>query len=209
MDYDSDHDNNNDIDESKEEVEMEPAAAAVANAGGNDDVEATRSTAPASGEERPRPTSTLSSNISMIARKEPIIASLQDHFTLPTSSSLVRFRRKQNAARIFEENDYQVVVEETHFVDQNGEDKLSISVKRMTNTTAGTTFLRLAYTIVCALWLGFFFTFCLSVLLFLVRSVLIELRTVWRIGIRTRNIGGVFSASSGFICGYDKVGVNI
>ena len=81
---------------------------------------------------------------------------------------VIRFRKKQNAARIFEENDYQVVLEETR-EDETGEH--SISVKRMTNSTAGTSILRLLYTVVCALWTGFLFVVCLSVLLFLVGSI--------------------------------------
>eukprot|EP00529_Nitzschia_sp_RCC80_P005593 CAMPEP_0113486244 /NCGR_PEP_ID=MMETSP0014_2-20120614/24896_1 /TAXON_ID=2857 /ORGANISM="Nitzschia sp." /LENGTH=992 /DNA_ID=CAMNT_0000379909 /DNA_START=67 /DNA_END=3042 /DNA_ORIENTATION=- /assembly_acc=CAM_ASM_000159 len=111
--------------------------------------------------------------ISMMAiETEPIVEStVQDHFTLPISSNIVRFRKKQNAARIFEENDYQVVLEETRD-DETG--KHSISVKRMANSTAGTSILRLAYTVVCALWTGFLFVVCLSVLLFLVLDLGVE-----------------------------------
>jgi hypothetical protein len=135
----------------------------------NEDVEGNTTTG--NRPSRPVPPSMQSQNISMIAQREPVIASFDDHFTLSVPSSLVRFRKKSNAARIFEDHDYQVVLEETHDVTSGN---THISVKRMTDTTAGGTFLRILYTVVCALWTGFFFVFCLSVLLFLVRNTFIH-----------------------------------
>ena len=53
-------------------------------------------------------------------------------------------------------------------------DTSTISVKRMQDLTAGVSILRISYSVVCALWTGFFFVFCLQVLLFLVLDLAIE-----------------------------------
>jgi len=105
------------------------------------------------------------------ANNEPMIAGLEDHFTLPTKSNLVRFRQKQNAARVYDEGRFQTVLEET-YDPTSGTSK--VAVKRMVDGTYGTTILRISYSIVCALWTGFFFTFCLQVLLFLVLDLAVE-----------------------------------
>jgi hypothetical protein len=109
--------------------------------------------------------------ISVLARREPILAGLEDHFTLPTSSNLVRFRSKQNAARVFDEGAFQTVMEE-HY--DPASDSSTITVKRMENAGPGVSFLRISYSVVCALWTGFFFVFCMQVLLVLVLDLAVE-----------------------------------
>lgn len=113
----------------------------------------------------------LDHEISMLARREPIVAGLEDHFTLPTSSNLVRFRSKQNAARVYNEGNFQTILEEEY---DPKTATSTISVKRMEDVTAGVTILRISYSVVCALWTGFFFVFCLQVLLFLVLDLAVE-----------------------------------
>mmetsp|Transcript_16499 Transcript_16499/g.46088 ORF Transcript_16499/g.46088 Transcript_16499/m.46088 type:complete len:996 (+) Transcript_16499:244-3231(+) len=97
--------------------------------------------------------------------REPILASMKDHFTLPTKSNMVRFRTRQNAARVYENKASQMIIEETYDAET---DRRQLVVKSIEDTTKGLQFLRATYSIVCALFTGFFFVFCLQVLLFLV-----------------------------------------
>jgi hypothetical protein len=104
------------------------------------------------------------------ATKEPQLSHYKDHFTLPAPSSTVRFRSKRNAARIFENKASQLVLEETF----DPETELSeITVKHMYDSSSGLQFLRATYSLVCAFWTGFFFVFCMQVLLFLVLDLAI------------------------------------
>ena len=99
--------------------------------------------------------------------KEPVVASIKDHFTLAAPSNLVRFRSRTNAARVYEADGVQIVLEETY----DEETKTSIiHTRRLSDQTAGVQFLRLLYTIVTCLFTGFFFVFCLQMLLFLVST---------------------------------------
>ena len=102
---------------------------------------------------------------------EPMLGSIEDHFTLPGASNLVRFRNRRNAARVYEANGVQMVLEETY---DRSTRKSTIIAKRLTDDTFGTSFLRLLYTIVVSLFTGFFFVFCLQVLLFLVLDLAVE-----------------------------------
>jgi hypothetical protein len=109
--------------------------------------------------------------VSTLVGREPVVAGIEDHFTLPTASNIVRFRSKLNAARVFDEGTFQTVMEEVY---DPSTQTSTISVKRMADVTAGVSILRISYSIVCALWTGFFFVFCLQVLLFLVLDLAIE-----------------------------------
>ncbi len=103
--------------------------------------------------------------------EEPVLVGLEDHFTLPVASNLIRFRSRKNAARVYETKNVQIVLEETY---DEETDTRKISVKRLTDESFGVSFLRLLYTIVCCLFTGFFFVFCLQVLLFLVLDFAVE-----------------------------------
>lgn len=103
--------------------------------------------------------------------ESPILTKLDDHFTLPIASNLVRFRNKKNAARVYQDKGVQMVMEETYDEDQK---KSVITVRRLSDETSGVQFLRLIYSIVCALFTGFLFVFCLQVLLFLVLDLAVE-----------------------------------
>jgi hypothetical protein len=102
---------------------------------------------------------------------EPVLVGLKDHFTLPAPSNLVRFRSRKNAARVYDSKGVQMILEEAY----NKETETStISVKRLNDETSGVHLLRLLYTITCCLFTGFFFVFCLQVLLFLVLNLAVE-----------------------------------
>jgi hypothetical protein len=101
----------------------------------------------------------------------PILQSIDDHFTLPTCSNLVRFRNRRNAARVYAADGVQMVLEETY--DETTQ-SYTIAAKRLSDESFGTSFLRLLYTIVTSLFTGFFFVFCLQVLLFLVLDLAVE-----------------------------------
>jgi hypothetical protein len=98
----------------------------------------------------PMPPGRLSS-IMRLAQREPMIAGMQDHFTLPTRSNLIRFREKQNAARVYDGGLFQTVLEEEYDKKNNTS---TVSVRQMKDLTSGTTILRISYSIVCALWTG-------------------------------------------------------
>ena len=93
----------------------------------------------------------LLSSTMLMAKREPMIAKLQDHFSLPTNSNLIRFRNKQNAARVYDEGMHQTVLEEEY---DKKTDTSTVSVRQMKDLTSGTTILRISYSIVCALWTG-------------------------------------------------------
>ena len=123
-----------------------------------------------------------------------------DHFTLAAPSSTVRFRSKNDAARVFENKTTQFVLEETY---DPATHKHEINVKRMKTTTKTLQLLRATYTIVCIMWTGFFFVFCLQVLLFLVLDLAIESGTTEINGtIRPGNLIGVILAILVFIHGF-------
>ena len=107
----------------------------------------------------------------ILLAEEPIVASVEDHFTLPVASNLIRFRSRKNAARVYESKGVQMVLEESY--DQVTEGR-RITLRRMTDETFGAQFLRFLYSIVCSLFTGFFFVFCLQVLLFLVLDLAVE-----------------------------------
>jgi hypothetical protein len=118
-----------------------------------------------------KPVESVRSRTSILAADEPILPSLIDHFTLPTASSTVRLRSKRNAARVYEAKGVQMVMEE-HYDEEKKTSE--ITVRRLSDETSGVQFLRFLYSIVCALWTGFFFVFCVQVLLFLVLDLAVE-----------------------------------
>jgi hypothetical protein len=95
----------------------------------------------------------------------------KDHFTLAVPSSTVRFRSKQNCARVFENKSSQFVLEETYDPETK---KREITAKQMNDATTGLQVLRGIYTLVCSLFFAFFFVFCLQAILFLVLDLAIE-----------------------------------
>ena len=115
-----------------------------------------------------RPTGTGlggSSKLSSVRGGHPLLVDIKDHFTLSSPSSIVRFRSRKNAARVFDNKQSQMVMEETF---DPGTLKSEITVRLSNDATFSLQFLRLTYTIVCALWTGFFFVFCLEAILSLV-----------------------------------------
>jgi hypothetical protein len=101
---------------------------------------------------------------------QPQLLGMKDHFTLATPSSTIRFRNRNNAARVYENKQTQMVMEETYNPET---DQSEITVRRLNDSTQSLQFLRATYSIVCALWTGFFFVFCLQVLLFMVLDLAI------------------------------------
>lgn len=92
------------------------------------------------------------SSVLNLARRQPMVASLQDHFSLNTPSNLVRFRHRLNAARIYDDGRSQTVLEEDY---DEKTDTSTIKVKIMRDATSGTTILRISYTVVTAFWTGY------------------------------------------------------
>jgi hypothetical protein len=101
----------------------------------------------------------------------PEITRFHDHFTLLIPSSTVRYREGHSAARIIESPDCQFVLEETYNAKK---EKHSVSIRRIQDASEGVRFLRLSYAIVTAFWTGFFFIFCLQILLFLFLDLAIQ-----------------------------------
>ncbi|KAL3899861.1 MAG: hypothetical protein SGARI_006369, partial [Bacillariaceae sp.] len=119
-----------------------PAAAeAEANPGSSSLLMAPPEESPAGdGARQPRLNSTI-----LLAKREPMIAKMHDHFSLPTNSNLIRFRNKQNAARVYDEGLFQTVLEEEY---DKTTDTSTVSVRQMKDLTSGTTILRISYSIV-------------------------------------------------------------
>ncbi|KAG7374441.1 lipase class 3 [Nitzschia inconspicua] len=142
------------------------------------------------------------STIIKLARRDPVIASLRDHFSLNASSNLVRFRHRLNAARVYDEGRAQMVLEEEY---NEETDTSTITVKTMNDSTSGTTILRISYTVVTALWTGFFFTFCLQVLLFLVLDLAVASgATAVNAELYVGNTIGVFLAMVTFVIAFTE-----
>lgn len=99
----------------------------------------------------------------------PTIAGFVDHFTLPMPTNTIRYREKHSAARVIASTDVQFVLEETA-----DDGKHNITIRRIHDTSEGLRLLRLMYFVVTAFWTGFFFVFCLQVLLFLFLDLAIE-----------------------------------
>jgi hypothetical protein len=86
----------------------------------------------------------------------------RDHFTLPAPSNTIRFRSGNVAARVFENGTSQFILEETLEPDRK------IRVKQLNDATKSLQFLRFTNALICALWTGVLFVFCLQVLLTMV-----------------------------------------
>jgi hypothetical protein len=122
-------------------------------------------------EDHPKAGGRSQRNIDAALDEEPILQSIEDHFTLPTRSNLVRFRNRRNAARVYAADGVQMVLEETY---DEATQSLTIAAKRLSDENFLTSFLRLLYTMVASLFTGFFFVFCLQILLFLVLNLAVE-----------------------------------
>ena len=90
----------------------------------------------------------------------------RDHYSLAYPSSTVRFRSSGKSYRVYEGNRSQFLLEENA-----GE----ITVKRVSDRTTGTMFLRAIFTVVTVLWSGFLFVFCTQILIFLVMDLVVYL----------------------------------
>jgi len=127
---------------------------------------------------------------------EPVLVGLDDHFSLPSHSCLVRSRKKSNAVRVYNPGfSTQLVIEEFKTKDN----KTQIEVKKMNDVTSGHQLLNALYTIVCALFAGFLFVFCLQILLFLVLDLSIASgATETSDGLHMGNVLGVLFAIIAF-----------
>jgi hypothetical protein len=94
---------------------------------------------------------TTDSSVLRLSRRDPVISMFEDHFSLPASSNVIRFRHRLNAARVYDEGVFQTVVEEEY---DKETDTATITVKKMKDSTSGTIILRVSYSIVTALWTG-------------------------------------------------------
>lgn len=123
--------------------------------------------------EQPSPALDTSQSVEVHYKADriPEIAHFHDHFTLLIPTSTVRYREGHSAARIIESADCQFILEETYDADK---DKHAVSIRRIPDATEGVRFLRLSYAIVTAFWTGFFFVFCLQILLFLFLDLAIQ-----------------------------------
>lgn len=104
--------------------------------------------------------------------REPEITHFKDHFTLLIPTSTIRYRDGHSAARVIEAPDSQFVLEETYNTEES---RHTVSIRRIHDTSEGVRFLRLSYAIVTAFWTGFFFVFCLQVLLFLFLDLAVQM----------------------------------
>lgn len=100
----------------------------------------------------------------------PTVCVLKDHFTLSHPTSTIRYRRNNNAARIIEDADKQYILEETD--EDNGEH--GITIRQLHDTSEGVRFLRITYALATAFWTGFFFIFCVQILLFVFLDLAIQ-----------------------------------
>jgi len=109
---------------------------------------------------------TLDSSMAPYETSSNGIIHYRDHYSLQYPSSTVRFRSSTTSHRVYQGNDSQIILEE-----RNGE----ITVKRTSDTSAGSMLLRSVYTVVAVLWTGFLFVFCTQLLIFLVMDLAVYL----------------------------------
>lgn len=79
------------------------------------------------------------------------LQNFEDHFSLPTSSSTVRFRKTQTLNRIYPSADSQFVIRDDY--DENTGARQVLTMK-LSDTTASLKALRLTYTLVCAFFVS-------------------------------------------------------
>lgn len=103
-----------------------------------------------------------------------------DHFSLKTPSSTVRFRGSH--VRVYEQRNAQFLIEEKELCYDDDDNKSSsnnnkriLTVKHMTDTSAGLRGLRACYTLVVVFMSGFLFIFCFQILLFLFLDAVTEM----------------------------------
>ena len=85
-----------------------------------------------------------------------------DHFSLRGPSSTIRFRGAR--VQVYDQSNDQFILED-RVSETDGNH--TITVKRMRNGSFGLRFLRVSYTLVTLLMLGFVFVFCFQIILFL------------------------------------------
>jgi lipase ATG15 len=102
-----------------------------------------------------------------LSTSEQDILKIEDHFTLPSQSSTIRFR--SSVIRVFPNNSSQFVLE-THTTNE-GESKTSM--RRMHDSSAGSTVLRGSYTLITIFFSGTVAVFAISFIFFLVTDLTI------------------------------------
>lgn len=94
----------------------------------------------------------------------------KDHFTLNHPTTIIRYRRSNNAARIIEDSDKQYILEEA-----DGRDgQHHVSIRQLHDTSEGVRFLRATYALATAFWTGFLFVFCVQIMLFVFLDLAIQ-----------------------------------
>ena len=86
----------------------------------------------------------------------------ESHFTLRIPTSTVHFRG--STLRVIDTDHDQIILQQQNRTKKN---KVKVLVKRLSPSTYANRFLRIGYTLVTILFLGFLFVFALQVLLFL------------------------------------------
>jgi hypothetical protein len=100
----------------------------------------------------------------------PAVTIPKDHFTLSHPTTVIRYRRTTDAARIIEDADKQYILEEAD--DMDG--KHQITIRQLHDTSEGVRFLRATYTLATAFWTGFLFVFAVQILLFVFLDLAIQ-----------------------------------
>ena len=93
----------------------------------------------------------------------PDISRYKDHFSLPVSSSTIKFRDSRGAARVIMGSNSQLVLEEIYDRDTNNH---AITLKKMNDSSGGLHALRAIYTIETVFFVGFLLALSLQVILF-------------------------------------------
>ncbi len=101
------------------------------------------------------------SNASSANRLPPF----ESHFTLRIPTSTVHFRG--NLLRVIDTDHDQIILQETLPTVDSDDKRSKILVKRLSPDTYAQRFLRIGYTLITILFVGFLFVFCFQVLLFL------------------------------------------
>ena len=100
----------------------------------------------------------------------PMVTFPKDHFTLSHPTTIIRYRGSSNAARIIEDADKQYILEEADTKDGKHE----ITIRQLQDSSEGVQFLRALYALVTSFWTGFFFIFCVQILLFVFLDLAIQ-----------------------------------
>ena len=111
-------------------------------------------------------------NASIFSQRDavPTVTLPKDHFTLSNPTTIIRYRRSSQAARIIEDSDKQYILEEADNLDGEHE----ISIRQIHDTSEGVRFLRGLYALATAFWTGFLFVFCVQIMLFVFLDLAIQ-----------------------------------